>query len=124
MRAKEFVTEANKTGKISKRNKQATRGLHKFRDASAADRTYELNRIMMAAASTDGTFVPELNAESWSGRYNTAHPYTKQEQDMLKMAFKSIGSDHDDLNNGDMNSMELDSTNKKSPVSAPKFKFK
>lgn len=124
MRAKEFVSEARKIAKISKRNDQATRGLHKFRDPSAADRFYELNRIMMAAASTDGTFVPELNAESWSGRYNTAHPYTKEEQDKLKMAFKSMGTDNEDLNGGNMESMELDSTNKKSPVSGLKFKFK
>lgn len=124
MRAREFINETRTTGKISKRNAQATKGLHKFRDPTGLDRFYELNRIMMAAASTDGTFVPKLNAESWSGKFNTAHPYTKQEQEILKRAYQAVGAEHMDLNGGDMKSMELDSTNKQSPVASPKFKFK
>lgn len=124
MRAKEFILETSKVGKISKRNSQASRGINKFRDANLADRAYELNRLMMAAACTDGTFVPEVDAESWSGRYNTAHPYSKEEQAMMNMAYRAIGSEHHDLNKGNNRSMELDSTNKHSPVAAPKFKFK
>ena len=53
MRANEFVVEHKKIGKLSKRNQQATVGLNKFRDMEFADRIYELNRIMMAAASND-----------------------------------------------------------------------
>ncbi len=113
MRAREFINE-NKKGKPSKRASAATRGLNKFRDKDFADRFYELNRVMMAAASTDGTFVPELNAESWSGRFNTAHPYTKEEQEMLKKAYAAVGSDYEDLNHGDMESRELEGTNTKS----------
>ena len=45
MRAIEFIYEAKKTGKLRKRHRFATRGLHKFRDESLADRVYELNRI-------------------------------------------------------------------------------
>ena len=75
MRAREFVIE-DTVGKISKRNQDATVGLNKFRDAKFADRVYELNRVMMAVAVTDGTFVPELDGESWSGRNNVAAPYT------------------------------------------------
>jgi len=113
MRAREFINE-NKKGKPSKRASAATRGLNKFRDKDFADRFYELNRVMMAAASTDGTFVPQLNAESWSGRFNTAHPYTKEEQAMLKKAYAAIGSAYSDLNGGDMKSGELEGTNTKS----------
>lgn len=113
MRAREFINE-NKKGKPSKRVSVATRGTNKFRDHDLADRFYELNRVMMAVASTDGKTMPDLNAESWIGRYNTAHPYTKEEQEMLKKAYKAIGATYEDLNHGDMNSGELDSTNTKS----------
>jgi hypothetical protein len=117
MRAQEFVAE-DRAGKISTRNQNATVGLNRFRDAEFADRTYELNRIMMAVASTDGTFVPELDGESWAGRNNIAAPYTPEEQNMLKMAYKAIGSHHDDLNNGDLHSQEHPAVNVTSPVAA------
>ena len=117
MRAQEFVNEGT-IGKISKRLDMGTVGLHKFRDAQFADRTYELNRIMMAVASTDGTFVPEIDGESWAGRNNIAAPYTPEEQDMLKMAYKAIGSHHEDLNHGDLRSQEHPAVNTTSPVSA------
>ena len=124
MRAREFMAEA-KAAKISKRNSQSTRGLDKFRDPQGYDRIYELNRVMMAVAATDGDVDPLVSKESWSGRYNTAHPYTEQEQKMLEKAYKSIGSEHHDLNNGNMKSQELSDTNKKSPVAPrPKLKFK
>lgn len=115
MRANEFISEA-KIGKIGNRKQMSTKGLHKFRDENAADRIYELNRIMMAAASTDGTFVPEIDSESWAGRYDVAAPYTQQESDMLMMAYKAAGSEYHDLNKGDLKSKELDSTNIQSTV--------
>ena len=117
MRAREFVAEA-KVGPVGKRRSAATRGLHKFRDETFADRIYELNRVMMAVASTDGTFVPDIDQESWSGRHDIAAPYTKQEADMLKQAYKATGSWNQDLNGGDMESQEVPSTNKQSPVIA------
>jgi hypothetical protein len=117
MRATEFVTE-DKIGKMSKRQNQATVGMNKFRDSQFADRVYELNRIMMAVASTDGTFVPDLDGESWAGRNNIAAPYTPEEQDMLKKAYQAVGSHHEDLNNGDLRSQEHPAVNTTSPVSA------
>lgn len=117
MRAVEFLIE-KRVGKIGRRKSQATVGLNKFRDADLADRVYELNRVMMAAASTDGTFVPDTDHESWAGRYNVAMPYTDVEQDMLEKAFQAVGSEYEDLNHGDLRSRELDSTNKQSPVTA------
>lgn len=115
MRADEFISEG-KIGKIGKRKQQSTVGLNKFRDENLADRVYELNRIMMAAASTDGTFVPDLDGESWAGRYNIATPYTQAEQDMLKKAYQAVGSAHQDLNHGDLRSQELPGTNTQSLV--------
>jgi len=113
MRASEFISES-KVGKIGNRKQIATIGLHKFRDETLADRVYELNRIMMAAASTDGTFVPDMDSESWAGRYDIAAPYTQEEHDMLLMAYKAAGSEYQDLNNGDLKSKELDSVNTQS----------
>ena len=117
MRATEFIAE-DQIGKMSKRQNQATVGLNKFRDAQFADRVYELNRIMMAVASTDGTFVPDLDGESWAGRNNIAAPYTPEEQDMLKKAYQAVGSHHEDLNNGDLRSQEHPAVNTASPVKA------
>lgn len=103
---------------MSKRQNQATVGMNKFRDAKFADRVYELNRIMMAVASTDGTFVPDLDGESWAGRNNIAAPYTPEEQDMLKKAYQAVGSHHEDLNNGDLRSQEHPAVHVTSPVKA------
>lgn len=116
MRAYEFLIE-KKIGKIGKRRQSATRGLHKFRDVGGYDRTYELNRVMMAAACADGTDAPiDMDSESWSGRYNTAHPYTEEEHKMLHQAFRATGCETHDLNDGDLRSQEVESTNKVSPV--------
>jgi len=118
MRANEFISEGQSVGRLSKTKSYASVGLHKFVDPAHADRIYELNRIMMATAATDGTFVPDVDGESWVGRWNLAAPYTKEEHDMLKMAYKAIGSDVSDLNKGDLRSLELPSTNTTSPVQA------
>ena len=116
MRAFEFLIE-KRIGKIGKRRQVGTRGLSKFRDPSGFDRIYELNRVMMAVATADGTGAPlNLDTESWAGRYNTAHPYTEEEHEMLKQVFKAVGSETYDLNHGDLRSQELESTNTASPV--------
>ena len=115
MRADEFLTE-RKVAKPTKRQSYATRGMHKFRDPGGYDRTYELNRIMMATACADGTTPIDLDAETWSGRYNTAHPYTDIEAKMLKQAYNAVGSDMEDLNHGDDESDELPDTNTQSIV--------
>lgn len=115
MRAREFIIE-RQVGKLSKRQRFGTVGLNKFRDDNFADRIYELNRVMMAVASTDGTFVPEIDGESWAGRHDIAAPYTKQEQEMLKKAYEATGSRHHDLNHGDLDSEEIPTVNKRSPI--------
>lgn len=117
MRAQEFVTE-DKVGKIGNRKSVATVGLNKFRDSQFADRVYELNRVMMAVATTDGTNDAVIDGESWAGRHNIAAPYTEVEQKMLEKAFKAVGSKYQDLNNGDLDSEELPGTDTQSPVKA------
>jgi hypothetical protein len=118
VRAQEFLVE-KRTGKIGHRRQQATRGLSKFRDPNGFDRIYELNRVMMAVATADGTDTPlDLDTESWSGRYNTAHPYTDEESKMLKQALRATGSEVHDLNHGDNRSQEPKSTYTNSPVIA------
>jgi hypothetical protein len=116
MRASEFITE-NENGKISTQQQQATRGLHVFsKKMDTYDRLYDLNRLMMAVASSDGVNPINMDAESWVGKHNTAHPYTKEEQAMLNMAYKAAGLAHKDLNRGDLDSKELPDTNTKSLV--------
>ena len=115
MRASEFIVE-DQVGKVGHRRQQATVGLTKFRHPTGADRIYELNRVMMAVAGTDGTFVPDIDQESWVGRNNIAIPYTEQEQDMLEKAFQAVGTAYKDLNAGDYYSQEVDSVNATSPV--------
>ena len=118
MRAHEFLIE-KQIGKIGNRRQVGTRGLTKFRDHGGYDRTYELNRVMMAVACADGTGAPlNLDTESWSGRYNTAHPYTDEEAVMLKQALQATGSETHDLNSGDNRSQELESTYTDSPIQA------
>ena len=116
MRATEFVLEARR-GKISNRQQQSTRGLNIFsKKIDSYDRMYDLNRLMMAVASSDGIHPIEMDSESWVGKHNTTHPYTKEEQAMLKLAYKAAGLEYKDLNNGDMDSEELPDTNVKSVV--------
>jgi hypothetical protein len=118
MRATEFITEDNGPGKLTKRQRYATRGAHKFQDVDGRDRVYELNRVMMALAQANGESGEniDLDSESWSGRSNLAFPYTEIEANMLKAAYKAVGSKWEDLNDGDLRSTELPSTNSKSPV--------
>jgi hypothetical protein len=115
MRASEFITE-DRVGQVGHRRQQATVGLTKFRHPDRADRVYELNRVMMAVAGTDGSFVPDIDQESWIGRHNLAAPYTEIEQEMLEKAFQAVGTDYEDLNHGDLRSQEVDSVNATSPI--------
>ena len=118
MRANEFITEDNAPGKMSKRQRYATRGAHKFQDVDGRDRVYELNRVMMALAQANGESGEniDLDSESWTGTSNLAFPYTEIEANMLKAAYKAVGSEWEDLNDGDMRSTELPSVNTESPV--------
>lgn len=114
MRAREFISEDKAT--ITKRQQSSTKGLHVYGDKERWNSDYVMNRIMMAAACTDGKIKPDVDTTSWAGKYKTSHPYTKQEHDMLKIAYEAAGADYIDVNNGDLDSEEVPDTNKTSPV--------
>ena len=114
MRAREFVAEQK--GRITKRQQYGTVGLHLFGDGARQNNTYTLNRLMMAAAATDGITEPELDHESWVGKAKTAHPYTKEEADILKLAYRAVGATYIDLNKGDLDSEEPPGGNDRSPI--------
>jgi hypothetical protein len=117
MRAREFISEQD--GTIGKRRQAATVGLNIFSDAERSNSDYTLNRVMMATAMADGSDAPlDMDEKSWVGKRRSAHPYTEVEQRMLKQAFKAAGAKWSDLNSGDLDSEEVNSTNTQSPVRA------
>lgn len=122
MRYSEIISEAS-GGKLSKREQQATAGLHTYDDGpklGTFGSDYGQYRLMMALACSDGKTPVDMDSLSWIGKKKTAHPYTNIEADMLKQGYGVIGLQYDDLNNGDVKSKELDSTNKSSPVAKTK----
>lgn len=127
MRAYEFIGEAKsrkKSGKNIVKNRVKPHydqeavmpGAHRV--AGTADRTYDLNRIMMLVASTDGDHCEHVPLQSWAGKNNTAHPYTKHELKMLKHAYKLAGAEWDDIldPNLENKSIEPVDTHKTSPI--------
>jgi hypothetical protein len=121
MKIKDIVNES--MGELSDRQRLATRGLNKFSDGKKWNGDYTLYRLGLAVASTDGKTIPEVDEESWIGKWKVTAPYSEVEQDMLNLAYKQVGANAMDINKGDMRSQELKSTNKTSPL-APKKKNK
>ena len=123
MKVTEIISEAIE-GKMDKKIQDATPGAQTFGDAEKANSDYVAYRLSMAAASTNGKDIkPSMDRKSWIGKRKSAHPYTKEEADILKMAYKAAGASYKDLNNGDMRSLEQPDTNKTSAV-APKKRNK
>ena len=119
MRANEFITEV-KAGPVGKRRQNATKGLNTYGDGEHISGDYTAYRLGMAVAGADGKTPPDIDAKSWIGKSKSTHPYTKEEQDMLKQAYDAVGAEWDDVNNGDLKSHELDTIYKDSPVAKPK----
>lgn len=115
MRAKEFIQES-RVGKIQKKQRFPTRGLNKYTDNDKWNTDYKMYRLGLAMACTDGNIVPEVDEESWIGRYKTVHPYSQCEQDMMNVASKVVGVNIKDVNHGDMRSQEPPDTYTVSPV--------
>jgi hypothetical protein len=115
MRANEFIVE-RKGGKMTKRQQNPTRGVNKYTDADRWSSDYKLYRLGLALAACDGVNVPEMDEESWVGRWKTLHPYSQLEQDMINVAAKAAGVKVNDVNHGDMRSRETDDTYTVSPV--------
>jgi hypothetical protein len=115
MRATEFISESSEK-KISKRQQEPTKGLNTYGDSEHVSGDYTGYRLGMAVAGADGKTPLDMKAKSWVGKKKTTHPYTKEEQDMLKQAYKAVGAEYTDVNSGDMTSKELEDTHKVSPV--------
>lgn len=118
MKIKDIVNES--LGKLNDRQRLATRGLNKFSDGKKWNGDYTLYRLGLAVAGTDGKTIPEVDEESWIGKWKVTAPYSKVEQDMLNLAYKQVGANVVDINKGDLRSQELKSTNKTSPLPAKK----
>jgi hypothetical protein len=119
MKVYDIINEVHQP-KPTKRQSQSSKGMNIYGDKERSDSTYVAFKLGQAMASTDGKSKPEIDAKSWYGKKKTVHPYTKEEQAMFIQAAKAVGADVEDLNHGDMRSLELDSTNKISPVAARK----
>ena len=94
MRAKEFIAEQ----KVSDRSAEVdavSQGVSRSRDVGGYDRVYHMNRLMMAMAKADGrsTKAVDSPSETWVEKYNTHHPYTKEEDNMIKAAFNTVPTD-------------------------------
>lgn len=113
MRAREFITERN--GQLHHTAQHTMTSNIRFR--SPNDRAYNLNRVMMAAACANGlnTKAVEMPEASWLDRYNSAHPYTKEEHNMMKAAFATVDSEYEELISSD-DSHEPPGVNIVSPI--------
>lgn len=114
MKIRDIIVEQK--GELKKRQRFAMRGLNKFTDGKKWNSDYTLYRMGLALAATDGKTMPEVDEESWVGKWKVTAPYTKEEQDMLKLAYKEIHADYQDINGGDMRSQEGPTINKDSPI--------
>jgi len=118
MKIKEIVLE--QAGELKDRQRLAQRGMNKFSDAKKWNGDYTLYRLGLAVASTDGKTMPDVDDESWVGKWKLAAPYTQLEQDMLNLAYKAVDANVEDINHGDLRSQECDTINRVSPVSVKK----
>jgi hypothetical protein len=122
MRAREFISEAKpKEKQIPAGAITAGQGAIISRDVGGYDRTYHLNRIMMATAMADGRSNKpvDMDSESWVEKYNVAFPYTDLEHAMMMQAFATIPTDGAELSKRGKSEEPTD-TNKVSPVAKPK----
>jgi hypothetical protein len=108
-------------GELHSQHDDASQGHFLMRDVGGYDRTYHLNRIMMAAAMADGASKKKVDMDhsSWVEKYNVAVPYTDAEHLMIFQALATIPSDAEELGKRGK-SKEPDDTNKTSPVAKPK----
>lgn len=95
MRAKEFIKESTPAGRVPKRLERAIPELVKSRDPGGYDRTYHMNRFLMAAAMADGkdTGPVDMDSSSFIEKFNLTVPYTDEEHNMIQAAMNTIPTD-------------------------------
>jgi hypothetical protein len=118
MKIKDIIQES--VGELSDRQRRATRGLNRFTDGKKWNSDYTLYRLGLALAATDGKTMPEVDEESWLGKWKLTAPYSQEEQEMLNLAYKAVHANHEDMNHGDLRSQEGLTIQKTSPVAKPK----
>jgi len=119
MKVTDIISESTEK-KITKRQSQSSIGLNTYGDSERMSGDYTAYRLGMAVACANGKDPIDMKAKSWIGKQKSTHPYTKEEQDMLKQAYKAVGATYVDVNQGDLKSQELDAVYKDSPVAKPK----
>jgi hypothetical protein len=108
-------------GKIHNHALDASQGYMLSRDVGGYDRTYHLNRMMMAAAMADGKSKKpvDMDNSSFVEKYNVAFPYSDEERLMMFQAMATIPSDGEELEKRGK-SREPKDTNVKSAVATKK----
>jgi hypothetical protein len=94
MKASEFIKES--TTKLHPDHDAVGKGVTRARDVGGYDRVYHMNRLMMAMAMADGVGTGKIdgvNVDTWFEKYNTIHPMTQEEDNMVRAAMKTIPTD-------------------------------
>ena len=119
MRAKEFIVELSVKpgGKRHPHHANASQGSILSRDVGGYDRTYHMNRLLMAAAMADGQSKKpvDMDSSSFVEKYNVAFPYSDIEHLMMLQAMATIPTDKGELDKRSK-SVEPDDTYAVSPI--------
>ncbi len=121
MRAHEFLNEAGgpPRGKMNKDHEDATGtgGSIIARDVGGFDRVYHQHRLTMAMAMADGksTKKVKMDVAGPTEKFNTIHPYTDEEHNMVQSALNTIPSEYHKMAKRGK-SEEPKDTHKASPV--------
>jgi len=120
MKVRDIIAETKVSG-LKQHHERVGKGVSRSRDVGGYDRVYHLNRIGMAMAMADGTDTKAVDSpsETWFEKYNTYHPMTKEEDNMIKAAHKTVPTDGKVISSFGK-SMEPTDTNIKSPIAKPK----
>jgi len=120
MKANEFIKEG--TTKLHPDHDAVGKGVTRARDVGGYDRVYHMNRLMMAMAMADGVSTGKIdgvNVDTWFEKYNTIHPMTQAEDNMVRSAMKTIPTDGKHVSSFGK-SVEPTGANTKSIVAKPK----
>jgi hypothetical protein len=99
MRAKDFLSEVNNgkgyTTELHTDHDAVAKGVSRSRDIGGYDRVYHMNRLMMAMAMADGQSTGPVKSakDTWFEKYNTMHPMTQEEDNMIRAAMKTVPTD-------------------------------
>jgi len=117
MKIRELM-EARGNGEMPKDLEHKSQGAILMRDQGGYDRTYHLNRIMMATAMADGSSKRpvDMDSASFIEKFNVAFPYTDMEHLMMMQAMATIPTDGKELAKRSK-SVEPSDTNIQSPIS-------